>query len=381
MLAALGIVFALAITIESPIVNLLATSTALVRDRPSFEVTRRFTLHGMVILTGVGALIGFGPLFSPVVEQLLGTPPEIARWVRPGLQIMVLWTPAIAWRRFLQGVLIRFGRPRAIASGTVLRLAATAGTALVLATTSGLPGIHIFAWALMSGVVVESIYATWVARPVIAELPGEAARPLSYGRLFAFHLPLAGTAILTLAGQPLVTFTLARLDRPTLNLAAWPLVFQTLLLLRAASLALPEVIIALADAEGADTALKRFSWRLATVIGLLTTALVATPLLRLYLFGVQDADPSVAERAWLGLVLCLPLPAAAVVVSWLQGLLIHREKTAAVNLASVVQLSVLAVGLALALVSKAPGLPAAVVAMQVSMIAQAAVMVSRLRSR
>ncbi|MEO1087522.1 MAG: hypothetical protein AAFY88_25060, partial [Acidobacteriota bacterium] len=126
MLAALGIVFAVEVTIEAPVINLLSTSTALVRDRPSFVVVRRFTLHWVVLLTVVATLVAFTPLFGWVVIDLLGTPPEVARWVQPGLQIMVPWTPAIAWRRFLQGVLIRFDKTRTIAVGTALRLAATA---------------------------------------------------------------------------------------------------------------------------------------------------------------------------------------------------------------------------------------------------------------
>ena len=37
MLAAQGIVVSLAVTIESPIINLLSTATALVRDRDSYQ--------------------------------------------------------------------------------------------------------------------------------------------------------------------------------------------------------------------------------------------------------------------------------------------------------------------------------------------------------
>ncbi|MEM6457741.1 MAG: hypothetical protein AAF772_21810, partial [Acidobacteriota bacterium] len=141
MLAALGIVYALSVTIESPIINLLATATALVRDRASYELMRRFTLHWVVLLTALGALLAFTPVYGWVVLDLLGTPPEVARWVRPGLMIMVPWSGAIAWRRFLQGVLIRFGRPRHMAWGTAVRLLASGGGALVLAVTSDLPGI------------------------------------------------------------------------------------------------------------------------------------------------------------------------------------------------------------------------------------------------
>lgn len=380
MLAALGIVFAVEVTIEAPVINLLSTSTALVRDRPSYLVVRLFTLHWMALLLVTATLVAFTPLFTLVVERLLGTPPEVAHWVRPGLQIMVLWTPAIGWRRFLQGVLIRFGRTRTIAVGTVLRLVGTAGTALALAAWSSLPGIHIFAWGLLIGVLIEAAYVTWVARPVIRDLPEASGRPLSYRRLFDFHLPLAMTAFLTLASQPLVTFTLARLDQPTISLAAWPLVFQALLFLRAASLALPEVVIALADRDGAAPLLRRFAIQVAVAVAAFTAVLVATPLLRLYLEGLQDADPQVAARAWWGLALALPLPPLAVVVSYFQGLLIHREKTQAVNLSTALQLVVLAAGLGLGLLVEAPGLPVAVVALLVSTLAQGGYMAAHLRT-
>ncbi|MEM8932825.1 MAG: hypothetical protein AAGE94_16695, partial [Acidobacteriota bacterium] len=255
MLAALGIAFAVAVTIESPIINLLSTSTALVRDRATYLLVRRFTIHWVVLLAAVGLLVGFGPLFDPVVRGLLAAPPEIARWVEPGLQILALWPSGIAWRRFLQGVLIRWGEARAIARGTLLRLIATTGTGVSLAVFGELPGIHVAAWALLAGVWVEAAYVTWVARPVIAALPEDVGRALDYRQLFIFHLPLATTAMLTLMTQPMVTFTLARLENPEENLAAWPLVFYGLLVLRAASLALPEVVIALADEDGAEDAL------------------------------------------------------------------------------------------------------------------------------
>jgi progressive ankylosis protein len=103
MLAAYGIVVSLSVTIESPIINMLATSTALVKDRPSFLLVRRFTIHWAIGLTVVAALVAFTPLFEVVVMDWLEAPPVVAAWVRPGMQIMTFWTAAIAWRRFLQG--------------------------------------------------------------------------------------------------------------------------------------------------------------------------------------------------------------------------------------------------------------------------------------
>ena len=45
-------------------------------------------------------------------------------WLRPGMQIMIFWSAAIAWRRFLQGAMIHFGHTRPIGWGTAVRLLA-----------------------------------------------------------------------------------------------------------------------------------------------------------------------------------------------------------------------------------------------------------------
>jgi len=118
MLAANGIVVSLSVTIESPIINMLATATALTKDRQSYLLIRKFTIHWMILLTGITLLFGFTGLFDLIVIQVMGIEPVTAEWVRIGMRIMTLWSAAIAWRRFLQGVLIRYNQTRRIAWGT-----------------------------------------------------------------------------------------------------------------------------------------------------------------------------------------------------------------------------------------------------------------------
>jgi progressive ankylosis protein len=261
MLAAQGIIVSLSVTIESPIINLLATSTALVKDRASYLIVRRFTLHWMVLLTAVSLAIAFTPLFDLVVRKWLGTPDSVAEWVRPGMQIMSLWSAAIAWRRFLQGVLIHFNQPRKMAWGTAVRLLTSGGTVIGLSTLTSWPGVINGTTALMAGVLAEAVYATFAVRPLLQNELSETVRTggasLTYSDLFWFHLPLAGTAVMVLLVQPLVTFSLARLDRPTESLAAWPVVFQIMLMARAAALALPEAVIALSKEANSYRPIRR----------------------------------------------------------------------------------------------------------------------------
>lgn len=374
MLAAQGIVVSLSVTIESPIINLLATSTALVKDRASFLQVRRFTIHWMILLTIVTVLIAFTPLFDMVVVRWLGTPAPVAEWVRPGLQIMTLWSAAIAWRRFLQGVLIGFNQPRKMAWGTAIRLLTSGGTVIGLASFTSWPGVVNGTTGLMAGVVAEAIYATIAVRPLLrnelsaAKQPNET--PLTYRDLLLFHLPLAGTAVMVLLVQPLVTFSLARLDRPTESLAAWPVVFQIMLMARAAALALPEAVIALTKGPDTHGPIRRFSLMLAAVVAAGVALFTFSPLARLYLFGVQDMTAEVGGLAQSSLLYFLPFPALTVVGMWLRGVLINGRKTTAVNVAMVVNMVVTIIVLAAGLAGQWPGLPTAAVALTLAVLAE-----------
>lgn len=374
MLAAQGIVVSLSVTIESPIINLLATSTALVKDRASYLLLRRFTLHWMVVLTAVSILIAFTPLFDLVVRHWLGTPDQIAHWVRPGLQIMVFWSAAIAWRRFLQGVLIHFNQPRKMAWGTAVRLLTSGGTVIGLATFTNWPGVVNGATALMAGVIAEALYATAAIRPLLqnelAATQQSNETPLTYRELFWFHLPLAGTAVMVLLVQPLVTFSLARLERPTESLAAWPVVFQIMLMARAAALALPEAVIALTKGPDTYQPIRRFSLTLAGLVALSVVLFTFSPLARLYLFGVQDMTAEVGALAQNSLIYFLPYPVLTVIDMWLRGVLINGRKTTAVNIAMVVNMAVVVVVLALGLAGQWPGLPTAALALSLALLAE-----------
>ena len=376
MLAAMGIVVSLSVTIESPIINLLSTATALVRDRQSYLMVRRFTIHWAIALTVVAALFAFTPVFDRVVIRWMGTPLDVAEWVRPGMQIMTLWSAAIAWRRFLQGVLIHFGYTRYVAWGTLVRLIASAGTAIMLAMWSTLAGVIIGSLALMAGVMAEALYATLVSRRVTGEHlqePEQAPDPqseLSYRKLFWFHLPLAATSLLTLLAQPLVTFSLARLDNPTRSLAAWPLIFQVVLMVRAAVMALPEAVIALTRGPETYGPVRRFSLSLAALSALGMLILAFTPLLPFYLEQIQDTEPAIASLAAVGTRLFLLFPPLFVLVSWLRGLLISRHTTTIVNIGMALNLIVTAAVLVLGVAWRYDGITVAAVALNAAVVVE-----------
>lgn len=373
MLAAQGIAVSLSVTIQSPIMNLLATSTAVVKDRASFELVRRFTIHWMIGLTLITLLVAFTPVFDVVVRGWLETPPQVAEWVRPALRILTLWSAAIAWRRFLQGVLISFNQTRQVALGTVVRLGAIGFMLVLLVWFTAWPGVLIGTTALVTGVVLEAIYATFAVRPLLQSTlapgtPPAAGAALTYSDLFWFHLPLAGTAVLILLVQPLVTFTLARLQNPTESLAAWPVLFQIMLMARAAALALPEVVIAFSkQGSRAFRPIRRFSLVMAAALVVTTALFIFTPAATYYLLTIQDMEPAVAELVQSGLTIFLLLPALTALNSWLRGLLIHARATTAVNWAMLLNLICTGAILAIGLFYHFHGLPTAAAALTLAL--------------
>ncbi|MCB9432305.1 MAG: hypothetical protein H6668_10000 [Ardenticatenaceae bacterium] len=373
MLAAQGIAVSLSIFIESPIINLLATGTTMVRDYHSYRLVRRFTIHWLILLTIITILVAFTPLFDLVVVGWLQAPPDVAVWVRPGLQIMTLWSAAIGWRRFLQGVLIRYDRTRYIAYGTAVRIFTTATTAIGLGLWSNWAGALIGPTALMVGVISEALMASWSIRPLLqAELhpdgPQAVGEPLTYAALFWFHLPLVGTSALVFIAQPVIASSLARLSNPTQTLAAWPIVFQLMHMLRSPGMALPEATIALLDEPDSFKALRRFSLTVAAVILAVTTLVAFSPLAHLYLYQIQDTDPTIGPIAEAGLVMFLLLPAVTAVVSWLRGVLIFKRATPIVNVGMALNLSTTLLILWLGVTSQWNGLTTGALALTIALV-------------
>jgi hypothetical protein len=303
------------------------------------------------------------------------TPLPVAAWVRPGLKIMTFWSAAIAWRRFLQGVLIHFGFTRRVAWGTTVRLFTSGGTAVILATATEWAGVIIGTTSLMTGVIAEAIFATIAVRIILKNQlapgsPRSEDTKLTYRELFWFHLPLASTSLLALLAQPLVTFSLARLDKPTLSLAAWPVVFQITLMARAAAFAWPEVVIALNKGVKTFPPIRRFTFNMAGTLTLIMFIFVLTPLSTFYIFIVQDMTRLVGELARSSLVLFILYPALAVFISWMRGLLINQRVTRQVNMAMAINLLVTAGILAIGLYLHLPGLPTAAIALNIAALCE-----------
>lgn len=348
-----GIVIPIALIVEAPIIMLLSASTALSKDWDSHFRLRRFMMRTGALLTALHLLIAATPLYYIVTVNLIGAPAKIIEPARWGLVIMTPWTWAIAYRRFNQGLLIRFGHSRAVGTGTLVRLGADGAVLAIgylvnkgaaLSIFGGpVSGIIVASAAITTGVVCEAIYAELRARPVrctqLRQAP-PAEQPLTFHSFLEFYTPLAMTSLLSMVVQPIGSAALSRMPNAISSLAAWSVVSGFLFLLRSLGFAYNEVTITLLDEPRALHKLQRF----ATFLTILTTALllvvVATPLAPFWFERVSALKPQLAAMARRGLWVALLMPGLTVLQKWYQGIVVHSRRTRGITEAVIIFLFV-----------------------------------------
>ncbi len=349
-LAAHGVAFAVAILIEAPVIMLMSASTALVEDARSFRRMRAFTwaLNGGT--TAMLLLLLAPPVFDFVMEGLIDLPPAVTGLTYGALCLFLPWPAAIGYRRFLHGLLIRSGRTRLVAVGTVLRLTGMAGTALLLFAFAEVPGAWVGAASLSVGVVVEAAAARFMALETVAELKqivparDEVRFSLGYGDIARFYYPLALTSLIGLTVQPLLTFFMGRAPAPVESLAVFPVVHALSFLFRAFGLSYQEAAIALlGDRCEHAPELARFGlW-----LGLASTgglALVAfTPLATFWFETVSGLRPDLASFAIDPTRIMVLLPALSVLLAFERAVLVQGRRTRPITIATVIEVVGIAV--------------------------------------
>lgn len=330
-----GVVFPVSMLIEAPIIMLLAVSTALSKDWGSYQQLRRFMMVMGASLTLLHFLISFTPLFDLIVVGLINPPAEIVEPARIGLQLMLPWTWSIAYRRFNQGVLIRFGHTKVVGWGTLVRLI-TDGLVLALGYWIGtIPGIAVAGVAVSCGVLSEALYAGLRVRPVL-DNQVKLATPVPDGvtvRSFLdYYFPLVMTSLLTMMIQPLGSAALSRMPEALASLAVWPVLSGLVFLLRSLGVAYNEVVVALLDKPKSYPSLKRFTFYLVFLTTSFMILVGCTPLSKVWFVWISALNPKLASLGATALWFALPLPALNAVQSLFQGILLYLRQTRSITI-------------------------------------------------
>lgn len=352
-LAAWGIVFSIAITIQAPATMLLAASTALVKDAASWLRLSRIVIVILSLLTLVHALVGFTPLYDVLLRDLIGLPDEVADAARTAAMIVVPWSLGTGARRFFHGILIRYGHSRIVIASALVRLSTDVVILGLGLAIGSVQGAIVTAVAMTTAVMLETIFTWTRVRPVIRSrvLTNRSAEaPFGYRQFAVFYLPLVATTVLAVSTVTLISAALARMPDSLASLATWPVVFGFLMLWQSAAMAYQEVVISMLRRPNGVEVLQRVLKRMALGLTLSLALVALTPLSFLWFRYGAALSPELTSLAQGALLLGLFIPALRALQAWQQGAIVYGSRTSAMTESVVVFLvatvAVLALGMA-----------------------------------
>ena len=349
-LGAYGVAFALAILIEAPVIMLMSAATSLVKDRISYLKMRNFS-RGLILGTTLLLLIVLVPgVYRWLTETLLQLPAEVADLTYGALWFFLPWPSAIGYRRFLQGVLIRAGKTRLVAMGTLIRLLAMTVAALLGYLLLDIPGAWVGGLALGTGVTVEAIAARFMAAETVRDLLAEegnsayTGRTVTYRAIATFYLPLALTSLIGLTIQPLLTFFMGRSVSPVESLAIYPVVHSLSFFFRSVGFAYQDAAIALIGERFEHyRELRRFCFTLGAVATAGLALVAFTPLFQLWFTVLSVLTPELTSFALIPARIIVPLPFLSVLLSFQRAILVEGRRTQHITWASVIEVTTVAV--------------------------------------
>jgi hypothetical protein len=363
-LAAFGLTFSFALIVESPVIMLLTAATALATDRRSYRRLLRFTHALALSQTAIHLLLALTPLYAHILRDWVGAPEEIIETSRVAFLLMTPWTAMIAYRRLMEGIMIRYQHPQRVTQVIVLRLTATLVVLLAGLFLGRWPGAYVGGVGLSVGVTIGAFSAWWLARPTLRDELAEwqpGMEVLGWRRLLSFYVPLALTTLITMVSQPILAFGLSHAAQPLESLAIWPVVMSLLFIGRSPGIAYQEVVVALLTSDEHDYAqLRRYAFTLAISGSLIFVVLALTPGAAFWYRYAAGLDPALVNMALLPTLLVAPVPGLGALLSWQRGVLVHRRHTRPISTA--VALNMLTLAALTALVLLIPSLPGALLA-------------------
>ena len=328
----------------------MSAATSLVKDRISYLKMRNFS-RGLILGTTLLLLIVLVPgVYRWLTETLLQLPTEVADLTYGALWFFLPWPSAIGYRRFLQGVLIRAGKTRLVAMGTLIRLFAMTVAALLGYLLLDIPGAWIGGLALGTGVTVEAIAARFMAAETVRELlaeetdSGYTGRTVTYRAIATFYLPLALTSMIGLTIQPLLTFFMGRSVAPVESLAVYPVVHSLSFFFRSMGFAYQDAAIALIGERFEHyRELRRFCFTLGAVATAGLALVAFTPLFQLWFIALSGLTPELTSFALIPARIIVPLPFLSVLLSFQRAILVEGRRTQHITWASVIEVTAVAV--------------------------------------
>lgn len=342
-LAAYGVAFSFALIIEAPVIMMMSASTALVKDYFTFKKLRNFNFALSFLITILMLFTLLKPIFNFIAYDLMSLDPTVGLLTYKAFFILLPWPGAIGYRRFYQGIMIRYNLTKRVAYGTIIRLLTMLTTAFLLYNYSSFHGAVVGASALSVGVIMEAIASRVMSNSILKQIKNEGGNEkLTYTEIIKFYYPLALTSLIGLGVHPMVTFFIGQSRMALESLAVLPVINSLVFIFRSFGLSFQEVVIALVGEKGNNyNQLRKFATIMAVTLTFILVIIAITPVSLIWFNKVSGLSMELSNFAKLPTIIISSMPAFTVLISVQRAILVSYKNTAPITIATTIEVAII----------------------------------------
>ncbi|MEZ4601493.1 MAG: hypothetical protein R2940_17020 [Syntrophotaleaceae bacterium] len=329
-LAGFSIAMVLHLFLASPSYQNHTITIALVRNRRSLLGVGGYVLAVAIYVSLLLTLIGYSPLGPWVLQELLGTSPEIAAEARKVIAVLAFLPFLTGIRGLCQGLVIRARHTGLVSLATLVRIGALLG--FLFLGRSWFSGATLGAFGLLGCIAVETCFMVWFAWKTW--LPEEDVSPKKWRDIFHYSLPLSFSSAMQQAVPLLIGAIISRLPDAALALAAYGIIRGFIFLLAGPMRNLQQAYLTLVKSRHDDLQLVIFFRRVAIGMALIML-LAAYPLNLPIMQGIMGLSDELRRYIALPLAACLLYPVFYGAVNLLRGHYAAAHRTGQLGWATV----------------------------------------------
>ncbi|MCX8083304.1 MAG: hypothetical protein N3C60_00055 [Calditerrivibrio sp.] len=338
-LAGYGIAYSVGLLVEAPIIMLMSASTALVKSKQSYIKLRNFSFILIGVLTAVILIILIKPVYIFIFNDLLKLEEKLQSNVYWAIWGLVPWAGAIGYRRFYQGIMIKDGKTKYVAYGTLTRMLTVIFLAVFIKNFTKINSALLGTMTLSGAVVVEAIFARVLAKDSVSKvMKMEIKDDLNFRKIAKFYFPMAMTPLIALAVPPMTTFVLLKGTNPLESAAIMPVLNSLTFVFRAVGLSFQEVAIALLDGGFRHYEKVRNFMRGLFLFNLLGYGMISfTPMAEVYFVNISGMTPELAEMAKIPSMILTFVPPFTALLSFQRAIIVKKGVTIHMTIATFIE--------------------------------------------
>lgn len=227
-LSAFAVAKSMIFIIQSPLIMIRQTVSALVNNLDSYNMVKKFIIKLTVFIVLLLGVISFTDIDRWIFKNIMGlNGPTLDESVRI-LKVLIIFPAIVTVRSFIQGIMIKFRKTPIVTLATIMRIIFVSAMVLFIGKLYFIPGAIIAGIMFLGALAVEGGVIYLGARVSIGKIKERVktlrernSLTITNRVIYSFFWPLLITSLIKALARPIINMGLARTVDPELALSTY----------------------------------------------------------------------------------------------------------------------------------------------------------------